>query len=93
MDNIRAVDKFVAEATNYCLVEADYFSKKVYVPQFLAEVEWGCNREHLIGKWLDAVACQEPSAYLVKFYCQLDGGNKERLINWIIEHGEHQFMY
>lgn len=92
MDNIHAIDKFVAEATSYRLVEADFFGEKIYVPQFITDVNWSCDREHMVHKWKLATASKDPNAYLIRFYSMLDCTNAALLSNWIIEHGEHQFM-
>jgi hypothetical protein len=94
MDAIHAIDKFVAEATNYNLVMVDLPNKRRCVPQFIAEVKWNCNLEHMVDKWLNiAESHDDPSSYLVHFYCQLSNDNRERLLKWIIERGEHKFMF
>lgn len=65
------------------------------VPQFLAEVRWTCNFDHMYQKWCTAINDTDTNSYLVKFYAELDDRNRELLLEWIMEHynGEKKIFH
>lgn len=95
MDLIHAIDKFIAEANNFenVPVEHDVTHQRIYVPRMVAEVQWTCNRGHIIDKWHEACnSSNDPSAYYIRFYCYMDTRNKELMLQWILDHSEHNYI-
>ena len=93
---IVAINKWLFFGWNYDLVlwrgtERDEWQS---LPKFLIETKWTCNLEHMISKWYKAIQCNEPDAYLTKFYADLDDENRQALIAWVMNNydGEKKIM-
>lgn len=76
-----AINKWMYFGWNYSNMEY----KGMFIPQFLVETKWTCNREHMIEKWKNATRSDSPNEYLTKFYAELDMGNRQALIEWVME--------
>ena len=88
---IKAINKWVFFGWNYSCVHHEWISfngekKCEAVPQFLVEVKWTCNFDHMYQKWSIAIRDTDPNSYLVKFYAELDDSNRELLLVWVMEH-------
>ena len=97
---IKAINKWVFFGWNYSCVHHEWISvngekKCEAVPQFLAEVKWTCNFDHMLSKWKIATHDANANSYLVKFYAELDDRNRELLLEWVMEHydGEKKIFY
>ena len=84
-----AINKFFFYAMNYPCVPITYKSidgteKKAYLPSFFKAFP-PYLVEHLKGKW--ECACSQCGSYgaMMKFYGELDGDNKIRMLNHIID--------
>lgn len=87
---IMAINKWLYYGWNYKVVTHTWNNgtgrmKTKTLPQFLVEAKWTCNLDHMIGKWEDAVQCDNPNAYLNKFYAELDNTNRKILIEWVMK--------
>ena len=88
---IEAVNRWLFHGWNYDSVDTeipDYATggpKHVVIPRFLAEAKWTCNLPHMIDKWTSACRSQNPDAYLVKFYADLDNENRRILLEWVLQ--------
>ncbi len=86
---IQAINKWVFFGWNYSCVQHQWKGacgeiKTAAVPQFLAEVKWSCNFDHMFSKWKEATHNQNPNAYLVRFYAELGIENRQALIEWVM---------
>lgn len=97
---IKAINKWVFFGWNYSCVYHEWISvngekKCEAVPQFLAEVKWTCNFDHMLSKWEIATHDANANSYLVKFYAELDDRNRELLLEWIMVHydGEKKIFH
>lgn len=66
-------------------VGANGEKKNEYVPEFLKEIKWNCNFDHIVSKWHLATRDCNPNSYLVKFYAELSLYNRNLLLEWIIK--------
>lgn len=86
---ITAINKWLYYGWNYPFVPYTYNNgteyKSRYLPQFLAEVKWTCNFDHMVSKWEKAIECGNSNAYLTKFYADLDMENRKLLIEWVMK--------
>ena len=80
-----AINKWLFHGWNYESVLVETASFKGCVPQFLKEVKWTCNLDHMIEKWHHAVKSRNTDAYLPAFYANLDGDNRKLLLEWILQ--------
>ena len=97
---INAINKWVFFGWNYQCIQHEWVAangdkKSGTVPQFLVEVKWTCNFDHMYQKWRIAVHDMNTNSYLVKFYAELDDRNRELLLVWIMEHynGEKKIFH
>ena len=86
---IKAINKWVFFGWNYSCVHHEWISvngekKCEAVPQFLAEVKWTCNLDHMLSKWKIATHDANANSYLVKFYAELDVKNRVLLVEWVM---------
>lgn len=82
---IKAINKFMFYSWNYHLVEVQLQNgKNVYVPEFIKEVKWNCNLDHIIGKWFHCCKDDEPHAYLSRFYSEMGVANRQAMLEWIL---------
>lgn len=84
-----AINKFFFYAQNYPSIRIDYKSidgtmKFDYLPDFFKAFE-PYLVEHLRGKWLNA--CEKTDSYgvVMKFYGELDGSNRQKMLKYIME--------
>ena len=84
-----AINKFFFYAMNYPCVPITYKSsdgteKKAYLPSFFTAFP-PYLIEHLKGKW--EYACENYGGYgaIMKFYGELDGSNRNLMLNYIID--------
>lgn len=87
---IKAINKWIYFGWNYPCIEHEWIDvhgdkRFGVVPQFLVEVKWTCNFEHMLSKWKAATHDTVSSAYLVKFYAELDTTNSKLLLEWVME--------
>ena len=85
-----AINKFFYYAMNYPLVEIEFPSisggtRKEYLPSFFNAFPSHLV-EHLCGKWNCACSCTDSYGYLMKFYAELDGTNRNLMLNYILDH-------
>ncbi len=85
-----AINKWLFHGWNYDVVPItittpDGGTKTHYVPEFLKKVKWTCNINHMIEKWNYATRTQDPDAYMVKFYAELDNTNRKLLLEWVVQ--------
>lgn len=97
---IKAINKWVFFGWNYQCIQHEWVAangdrRTGAVPQFLAEVRWTCNFDHMYQKWCTAINDTDTNSYLVKFYAELDDRNRELLLEWIMEHynGEKKIFH
>lgn len=97
---IKAINKWVFFGWNYPCIQHEWTAangdqRSGIVPQFLVEVKWTCNFDHMYQKWCIAVHDTDPNSYLVKFYAELDDSNRELLLEWVMEHydGEKKIFH
>ncbi len=97
---IKAINKWVFFGWNYSCIQHEWKAgngeqRNGTVPQFLVEVKWTCNFDHMYQKWRIAVHDANPNSYLVKFYAELDDRNRELLLEWIMENynGEKKIFH
>jgi len=86
---IKAINKWVFFGWNYSCVHHEWISvngekKCEAVPQFLAEVKWTCNFDHMLSKWKIATHDTNANSYLVKFYAELGVENRLLLLEWVM---------
>lgn len=86
---IQAINKWVFFGWNYSLTDYEWTSvngerKREVVPQFLAEVKWTCNFDHMLSKWHIATQDGKADSYLVKFYAELGTENRHMLLEWVL---------
>lgn len=84
-----AINKFFYYAQNYPYYEAEYKSidgttKSDYLPDFFRAFPENLV-EHLRGKWLNAVEKTDSYGYVMKFYGELDGTNRQKMLQYIME--------
>lgn len=60
-------------------------NKTMYLPDFLMQAKWNCNINHMIDKWKSATSSENPDAFLVRFYAELDKENRMALLEWVME--------
>lgn len=84
---IEAINKFMFHSWNYTSVPVQLFNgQTVYVPEFVKEVDWTCNLDHMASKWVNCTECGNPHAYISKFYGELGSENRKLMIEWILQH-------
>ena len=93
-----AVNRFQFHAWNYPYADEPYElpdGTRCKFPRFIMEVDWNCNRAHMINKWLHAVRDDESNSYMPRFYAELSSDNRQRLIKWVITHytDEQKFSF
>ena len=93
-----AVNRFQFHAWNYPYSDEPYElpdGTRCKFPRFIMEVDWNCNRAHMINKWLHAVRDDESNSYMPRFYAELSSDNRQRLIKWVIKHytDEQKFSF
>jgi hypothetical protein len=84
-----AINKFFYYAMNYPLVEIEFPSigggkRKEYLPSFFNAFPPHLI-EHLCGKWKEAVGSTDSYGFLMKFYAELDGTNRNLMLNYIMD--------
>ena len=96
---IVAINKWLFLGWNYSLCpytikDATGKLQTKYIPDFLMQTKWTCNFDHMVSKWYKATQCNEPDAYLTKFYAYLDDENRQALITWVMNNydGEKKIM-
>ena len=77
---IKAINKWVFFGWNYQCIQHEWVAangdwRTGAVPQFLAEVRWTCNFDHMYQKWCTAINDTDTNSYLVTFYAELDDRN------------------
>lgn len=87
---IQAINKWVFFGWNYSLTDYEWTSvngelKREVVPQFLAEIKWTCNFDHMLSKWHLATRDGNADSYLVKFYAELGSENRKFLLEWVMK--------
>ena len=83
---IIAINKWLFFGWNYGLSPYTMSDGTVkYIPYFLMQAKWTCNLDHMIGKWNRAIKCDNPDAYLTRFYAELDMSNRQALIEWVMD--------
>lgn len=88
---IKAINKWVFFGWNYTCVDhiwtdCNGHAHHEVVPQFLVDIHWSCNFDHMLSKWHLAVKDGNTDAYLVKFYAELGIENRILLLEWVMEH-------
>lgn len=93
---IKAINKWVFFCWNYHTVHhtweaGDGTIRSAYIPEFLANVDWTCNFDHILKKWRDITndGNGNSSECVPSFYAELDDSNRELLLEWIMEHYEN----
>lgn len=86
---IKAINKWVFFGWNYSCIHHEWISvngekKCEVVPQFLAEIKWTCNFDHMLSKWKVAIHDANANSYLVKFYAELGVENRLLLLEWVM---------
>lgn len=86
---ITAINKWFYFAFNYETILHEWKSvtgehRSEHLPGFLVEAKWTCNFDHMLSKWNQATKSQNPSAYLMNFYGELDIPNRIALIEWLM---------
>jgi hypothetical protein len=84
-----AINKFFFYAQNYPCVEVTFPSirgveRREYLPSFFKAFEPHLV-EHLMGKWVSATHNTDSYGYLMKFYGELDGSNRQKMLKYIME--------
>ena len=84
-----AINKFFYYAQNYPSVRIEYKSidgtmKSDYLPDFFKAFP-PYMVEHFRNKWLNAVDKTDSYGYLMKFYGELDGLNRQKMLKYIME--------
>lgn len=84
-----AINKFFFYAMNYPMVEVTFKSitgvqRREYMPSFFKAFPPHLI-EHLWGKWQECCECTDSYGYLMKFYGQLDGSNRNLMLNYIMD--------
>lgn len=87
---IQAINKWVFFGWNYSLTDYEWTSvngerKREVVPQFLAEIKWTCNFDHMLSKWHIATRDGNADSYLVRFYAELGSENRQLLLEWVMK--------
>lgn len=88
---IEAVNRWLFHGWNYEMTTVEIpdnstgSTKTIHIPEFLAGTKWTCNLQHMIEKWNNACRGQRADAYLVRFYADLDNGNRIALLEWVLE--------
>lgn len=88
---IEAINKWFYFALNYRIIKHEWKSvsgvlRSEHLPSFLVEAKWTCNLDHMLSKWKAATVSQNPSAYLMDFYADLDCDNRIALLEWLMTH-------
>ena len=86
---IKAINKWVFFGWNYSCVPHEWVGangekKSEYVPEFLKEIKWNCNFDHMVSKWHLATRDKNADSYLVKFYAELSAYNRKLLLEWVV---------
>jgi len=84
-----AINKFFYYAQNYPCIRIEYKSidgttKYDYLPDFFKAFPANLV-EHLRGKWLNACEKTDSYGYVMKFYGELDGTNRQKMLQYIME--------
>ena len=87
--SIVAINKFFFYAMNYPFARIDYHSidgthKYDYLPDFFKAFDFHMI-EHLRSKWLNACERTDSYGYVMKFYGELDGSNRQKMLKYIME--------
>lgn len=87
---IKAINKWVFFGWNYPCVPCEWVGangekKHEYVPEFLKEIKWNCNFDHMVSKWHLATRDGNTNSYLVKFYAELGTDNRKLLLEWVVK--------
>lgn len=89
IDAMKGINKFMYFSWNYesvyhdtITVDGERISR--YIPRMVEEVNWSCNREHIINKWFECTDMNNPHAYMSKFYSELGGENRIKVMEWIL---------
>ena len=93
---IIAMNKLVWFITHYEWENVSYEipwsgeTKTEWLPKFIGKVEWGCNTEHIVGKWKDV---QEKYGYelgVIYLYFGLDNENAKKLFEYVIDNYDNE---
>lgn len=87
---LMAINKFMYYSWNYPLVYHEWKTdgdiiRKETVPEFLVQVRWHCNFEHMLSKWRESIKSDNPMTYFPEFYSRLDLWNRKLFLEWIME--------
>lgn len=87
--SIVAINKFFFYAMNYPCIRIEYHSidgtnKYDYLPDFFKAFDFHMI-EHLRSKWLNACERTDSYGYIMKFYGELDGSNRQKMLTYIME--------
>lgn len=86
---IMAINKWFYFAMNYKTILHEWegasgIRRSEHLPEFLVQAQWTCNLDHMYSKWRTATSSQNPSAYLMNFYAELDNANRIIFIEWLM---------
>ena len=89
MSNFEAINRFFYFSQNYtsrhCTWEDMWGNKHSdCLPNFLMDIDWTCNREHMIGKW-KSIENSDSWGRINRFYAELDNNNRQYLIDYAME--------
>lgn len=57
-----------------------------YLPDFLVQVDWTTNFDHMVSKWFGwCKNVNDSMAVIARFWCDLDAANKNLLAEWIFK--------
>lgn len=87
-ETIQAIQKFFYFSMNYQSRwynwETIFGEKRTdYLPDFIMSVNWGCNRPHMIGKWM-SIEDSDSYGRMNRFYAELDNRNRKALLEWVM---------
>jgi hypothetical protein len=58
-----------------------------WLPEFIKDVKWTCNTEHIVSKWKKCLkdSFDYPDKAFILFYYEIDSKNSRALLNYIID--------
>lgn len=82
---VKAINKFMFWTWNYESIKSPIDGE--YYPDAIVKVDWTCDSSHIYDKWLRCCrrANHDTTLAMSLFYGDLDGNNRIRLLEWVIE--------
>ena len=86
---LEAINKWIYFCWNFKFIYHEWLDvsgevQTMYVPEFLAKVQWTCGFSHILSKWRKVSGGATDKACMA-FYAELSASNRRVWLEWVME--------